>query len=91
MSETLFDADEYGDATPPRKKAEGHDPAVPQPWREPWKLLGDKRGVIGHHVQVGITAQGSILAACGVVGHMVGDGRSARMIPCDVCAEKRGL
>ena len=93
MSEnTLFDTSTYDDGTA-RKKPEKqvHDPAIPVPWREPWKLLGDKRGVLGHHVQAGVTAQGSILAACNVVGHLVGDGRTSMMVPCETCAEKRGL
>ena len=90
MTETLFNADKYGEATPKRQNIK-KDPVVPQPWHEPWKLLAGNRGVIGHHLVKAWTESNSALTLCGKTGHLVGDGRSAQMLTCDECSEVNGL
>jgi len=85
-----YDSSVYGDSNRAIRDPKRKDPSQVVKWREPWVLLSNTRGVLGHHLVKGTTAGGSLLTECGKTGIKVGDGRSAQMVTCDDCAEERG-
>ena len=71
MADALFDADEYGEATPPRTRKMVADHAVVETLVYPWVLLADRHGVKGFHVPKNTDKYSTVTALCGIEGHAV--------------------
>jgi hypothetical protein len=91
---TLFDATEYGEATPRRATRKG-SPALPvEPLEDPWVYIRTKNGPAPYaHIvkSLGPEGLGTYLTICNLLGSKLTNVGVAQMIRCPECEVGRQL
>lgn len=92
---TLFDADDYGEATRPRRATREGSPALPvEPLEDPWVYIRTKRGPAPYAHIVKARARedlGSVITICNISGSKMTNTGVTQMIRCPECEVGRQL
>lgn len=86
--DTLFDPNEYGEATPARPKPGGGKPQMLVPRPPGYHLVTNTKGVQGFHrtkvPEAAMAQYGTVVTLCGIVGRRLGE--YPREVPlCHAC------